>query len=115
MLQYNFSIADLSKDRVSLLIDTTLYLLSQESYNNLIKRLENIHKILIQNHDDNFIQNRSIYSVVFGLIRDYLIIGKYRNIEEIARQSLETAEAVFDDNDSRTLNLLYKLKRSRCQ
>ena len=113
VLQYDFSVADLSRGRASLLVDTALYLLSQGSYNNPTKRLEDAHKALIQSHGDNFMQNRSIYSVVSGLIRGYMIIGQYQDAEGIARQSLEAAEAAFGGDDPRTLNLLCELGKSR--
>ena len=113
VLQYDFSVADLSRGRASLLVGTALYLLSQGSYNDPTKRLEDAHKALIQSHGDNFMQNRSIYSVVSGLIRGYMIIGKYQDAEGIARQSLEAAEAAFGSDDPRTLNLLCELGKSR--
>ena len=115
VLQYDFSVADLSTGRASLLVDTALYLLSQGSYIDSTKRLEDAHKALIQSHGDNFMQNRSIYSVVSSLIRGYLFIGKYRDAEGIVRQSLEAAEAAFGGDDPRTLNLLCELGRSRCR
>ena len=115
VLQYDFSVADLSRGRASLLVDTALYLLSQGSYNDPTKRLEDAHKTLVQSHGDNFMQNRLIYSVVSGLIRGYLVIGKYQDAEGIARQSLEAAEAAFGGDDPRTLNLLCEIGKSRCQ